>query len=441
MNRRDFLQASAVGAVAATAAGSVAAQAQQPRVYRAGVIGCGWYGNVNLRHLIIQGGNQVEVTALCDVDSNHLRTTADEVQKRTGRRPQTFSDFRTMLRPRNLDLVIVATPDHWHALTAIAAMEAGADVYVEKPISHTYLEGRAMVQAARRHNRVVQVGTQRRSTRHIIAAREFYRQANNLGRVGLIRAYCYVQMRGNDNPKDEPPPKHLDFEMWTGPAPMRGFNRLMHPRGWRRFNEYSNGILGDMGIHMLDVVRWFADLRYPRRVSSTGGIYVQREGRANITDTQTVSYDYPDKMVIWEHRTWSRPDEPPVDWGVNFYGQRGTLQVTLNHFEFRPTGRGKPTRTEAERDQVNDPAFERDVVAPAGRAHWRNFLECVRTRARPVADIEEGHISTSLCTLGNVSQQLGRSLTWDAERERFVNDEEANRLLRRDYRKPWVYPS
>jgi predicted dehydrogenase len=436
MNRRNFMQASAVGALAAT--GALAA-GHQPPVYRAGVIGCGWYGNVNLRHLILEGGKQVEVVSLCDVDAHHLRDTADEVQKRTGRRPQTFGDFRAMLKPRNLDLVIVATPDHWHALATLAALEAGADVYLEKPICHTYREGRAMVQAARKHKRVVQVGTQRRSTRHLAAARDFFRKGR-LGRVGLVRAFCYVPMRGNDAPKDEPPPKQLDFELWTGPAPLRPFNRLMHPRGWRRFHEYSNGILGDMGIHMLDVVRWFTDLRYPRRIASTGGIYVQREGRANITDTQTVTFDYGEQTVLWEHRTWGRPEEPPVTWGVNFYGQNGTLQVTLEYWEYRPNGKEKPERHEAERDKVDDPAFERAVVAPAGRAHWRNFLECVRTRALPVADIEEGHVSTALCTLGNVAQQLGRTLTWDAERERFVKDEEADRLLQRPYRKPWVYP-
>jgi predicted dehydrogenase len=437
MNRRTFLQASAAAGASLSA---VAASAGDPRkTLRAGVIGCGWYGMVNCRHLISQGGKQVEVTALCDVDSRHLRDAAEEVEKRTGRRPQTFSDFRTMLKPRNLDIVIVGTPDHWHALPMIAAVEAGADVYVEKPICHTFLEGRAMVDAARKHNRVVQVGTQRRSTPHLVAAREFFHDGN-LGRVGLIRAFCYYSMRGNDNPPDEPPPKELDFDMWTGPAPLRPYNRLLHPRTWRRFNEYSNGILGDMGIHMLDVVRWFTGLRYPRSIASTGGIFVQRGGKPNITDTQTVTYGYPQCTVIWEHRTWGRFEEPRVGWGVNFVGDRGTLQITLDHWEFRPHGNGKPIRREAERDKMEDARLENAVVAPAGRAHWRNFLDCVRKRNRPVADIEEGHVSSALCTLGNVSQRLGRSLTWQADKERFASDEEANRLLRREYRKPWIYP-
>lgn len=436
MDRRHFLSAFVAAGVAAASA-----PAGVPRKpLRAGVIGCGWYGMVNCRHLINEGGRDVEVVALCDVDARHLRDAAAEVERRTRRRPQTFADYRRMLRPRDLDLVIVGTPDHWHALPTIAALEAGADVYVEKPICHTYLEGRAMLQAARKHDRVVQVGTQRRSTPHVAAAREFFREGR-LGRVGLIRAFCYYGMRGNDNPPDEPPPKELDFEAWTGPAPLRPYNRLMHPRGWRKFTDYSNGILGDMGIHMLDVVRWFTGLRYPRRVASTGGILVQRGGKPNISDTQTVTYDYGDQTVIWEHRTWGRFEEPGVGWGVNFVGDRGTLQVTLDHWEFRPAGNGKPVRREAERDPKADPDYESPVVAPAGRAHWRNFLECVRSRRRPVADIEEGHVSTALCLFGNIAQQVGRTLSWDADKERFAGDEEADRLLRREYRKPWAYPA
>jgi predicted dehydrogenase len=435
MDRREFLGTSAA-LTAALAAD--AAPLTQPKTYRLGVIGCGWYGMVNCRHAM--GEPNIEVTALCDCDSTQLRAAADEVEKRTKRRPATFGDFRTMLKPQNLDIVIVGTPDHWHALTTIAAIEAGADVYVEKPVCHTYLEGRAMLQAARKHKRVVQIGTQRRSTPHLRSAREFFRKGS-LGRVGVVRAFCYYNMRGNDNPPEENPPKNLDFEMWTGPAPLLKYNRLFHPRTWRKFNEFGNGILGDMGVHMLDTVRWFMDLRYPRRISSTGGVFVQRGGRPNITDTQTVTYDYPDCTVIWEHRSYGRSDQPNVGWGASFYGERGTLQFTLDGWDFFPQAKdGKPFHEDAQREKVPDERLEPPNVAPAGRAHWRNFLESVRNRKPPIADIEEGHISTALCCLGNVSQQTGRSITWDADKERCVGDEPANGLLRREYRKPWVYP-
>jgi predicted dehydrogenase len=434
MNRRDFLAASA--AAGATLA---VAQADEPRRnLRAGVIGTGWYGMVDCRHLLNESNGTVEVVSLCDVDRNQVNAAADEIERRTRRRPQTFGDFREMLRPRNLDIVIIGTPDHWHALTAIAAMEAGADVYVEKPICHTYLEGKAMVRTARRLNRVVQVNTQRRSTPHIVSAREFIR-AGNLGRVGVARAFCYYRMRGNQNPPDRDPPEGMNWDFYCGPSPLVPFNPLMHPKGWRKFNEFSNGILGDMGVHMLDVVRWCLDIRYPRRVSSTGGIFVERQGKANITDTQTVTYDYGDKTVIWEHRTYGRADEPQAGWGVNFYGDRGTLQVTLDYWEFRPNS-GRPRREEARTEQSPNRELEPDNIVPAGRAHMRNFLDCVRSRQRPVADIEEGHISTALCLLGNASQRLGRSITWDAEHDRCVGDDEANAQLRRQYRAPWVYP-
>src|SRR5262249_51176136 len=185
--------------------------------------------------------------------------------------------------------------------------------YVEKPICHTYLEGKAMLQTARRLNRVVQVNTQRRSTPHFVSGRAFY-QSGRLGRVGVIRAFCYYSMRGNENPPNEEPPPHLNFAPWPGPAPLLPYNRLFHPRTWRKFNEFSNGILGDMGIHMLDAVRWFTGDRYPRRIASTGGIFVLRGGRPNISDTQTVIYDYGERTVIWEHRTWGRPDDPRMAW-------------------------------------------------------------------------------------------------------------------------------
>ena len=438
MDRREFLNSSLAAGAALASLGSAGADSK--KTLRAGLIGCGWYGMVDLRHLMAL--NQAEVVALCDVDRHFLQASADEVAQNQKERPQTFSDFREMLKPRNLDLVLVGTPDHWHALTAIAALEAGADVYVQKPIAHTYLEGRAILNTARKHNRVVQVGTQRRSTPHIEKAREFIKEGK-LGHIGQVRAYCYYNMRGNENPPDGTPPEHFDYEMWTGPAPLRPYNRLVHPRTWRKFEEYSNGILGDMGIHMLDVMRWVLGVRYPQRITSTGGIFVQKGGKPNITDTQTVTYDFGDLTAVWEHRTYGRADDPKWGWGVNFYGEKGTVLISVDRWEFQPwgSGAGKPIRQEAVRMKLPDPKkLESEVIAPAGRAHMKNFIDCVQTRSRPVADIEEGHISTALCVLGTVSQKLGRTLKWDAEKERVVGDEEANKLLRREYRKPWVYP-
>ncbi len=435
MQRRDFLTTTAAAGLALATSGR--APAAERKTYRAGLIGTGWYGMVDLRHLMDSG--RAEVVALCDVDKKNLKEAADEVAGRQKERPQLFHDFRDMLKPKNLDVVLVGTPDHWHALTAIAALEAGADVYVEKPISHTYLEGKAMVQTARKRERVVQVNTQRRSTPHFISAREFIKEGK-AGRIGVARAYTYYNMRPSGKVANTEPPKTLDFDFWTGPAPLRPYNPLMHPRGWRSFMEYSNGILGDMGIHMLDVMRWVMGVRFPKRVSSTGGIFLAKGGTANTTDTQTVTYDYGDFTAIWEHRMYGRADKS--GWGVNFYGDKGTVELTIDDWTFHPWhGGGKPVHVKAVTEGGPDPRYETPDRKPAGRAHMKNFLDCVASRGRPVADIEEGHISTALCELGNISQALGRSLTWDADKEQVVGDEEANKHLRRAYRKPWVYPS
>jgi predicted dehydrogenase len=438
MHRRDFLTSTAAAGLALSA-GAFAADTDK-KTYRAGLIGTGWYGMVDLRHLMDTG--RAEVVALCDVDKKHLKEAADEVAGRQKERPEVFGDFRDMLKPKNLDIVLVGTPDHWHALTAIAAMEAGADVYVEKPVSHTFLEGKAMVRTARQHKRVVQVNTQRRSTPHFIKAREFIKEGN-LGHIGLARAYTYYNMRAMNHVPDTDPPKTLDFDFWTGPAPLRHYNPLMHPRGWRNFMEYGNGILGDMGIHMLDAMRWIMGVRYPKKVSSMGGRFCSaKNGTANSTDTQTVTYDFGDFTAIWEHRMYGPADKPEAGWGVNFYGDKGMMQLLIDSWDFYPWGgQGKHMHVDAEKDGPPDKKYETPDRKPAGRAHMRNFLKCVASRGRPVADIEEGHISTSLCELGTISQKLGRSLTWDSDRERVVGDEEANKHLSRHYRKPWVYPS
>jgi predicted dehydrogenase len=444
MDRRDFLQAGAAGLAASAAQFAIAGEQQRPP--RVGLIGCGWYGKCDLFRLIQVA--PVEVVSLCDVDSRMLDEAAGMVatRQRSRQRPRTYRDYREMLRERNLDIVLVDTPDHWHALPAIAAMEAGADVWVQKPISVDIEEGKAMVAAARRLRKVAQVGLQRRSTPHIAEARERIVRAGRLGRIAHVEIYCYYHMRTRENPPDSQPPDNLDYEMWTGPAPMRPYNRLVHPRSWRAFMEYGNGIVGDMCVHMLDMVRWMLDLGWPRRVSSAGGILVDRNSKANITDTQTATFDFDDKTVVWQHRTWGTTPDPDYPWGATIYGDRGTLKVSVMRYDFIPQGQGERVHRDVayEFEQYPEDRTERDLerhVAPAIRGHMRNFLEAIRTRGRPICDIEEGHISTASCILANLSQRLNRTLTWDAEHQRVVGDDEANRLMRRPYREPWVHPS
>jgi predicted dehydrogenase len=351
-----------------------------------------------------------------------------------------------MLAERDLDIVLIATPDHWHALPMIEACKAGIDMYVQKPISVDIVEGEAMLEAARKYQRVVQIGTQRRSTPHLIEARDRVIREGKLGTIGMVEIYCYYHMRAKENPPDAAPPEYLDYEMWTGPAPMRPYNPLVHPRRWRAFMEYGNGIVGDMCVHMLDMTRWMLDLGWPKSVSSTGGILIDKASKANIPDTQSATFDFGNLEVIWEHRSWGHPPDPNYPWAATFYGDKGTLKAGVMSYDFTPLDKSAQAihkDVTYEFEQYPEDKTEKDLerhVAPAIRGHMKDLLANIATRGKPVADIEQGHISTASCILANLSMQLGRTLTWDPVKKQVVGDDEANRLLRRPYRKPWAHP-
>jgi predicted dehydrogenase len=392
----------------------------------------------------------VEVVSMCDVDKRMLAEAADMTATRqaSGKKPRTYSDYREMLKERDLDIVLIATPDHWHALAMIAAVESGADVYVQKPISVDVQEGQAMLAAARSHKRVVQVGTQRRSTPHIVEARDRFIREGKLGTIALVDICCYYHMRAASDPPDTAPPPSLDYDMWTGPAPMRPYNSLVHPRTWRAFMEYGNGIVGDMCIHMFDMVRWMLGLGWPKRVSSEGGILVDKLSKANISDTQTATFDYDNLKIVWQHRTWgAAPDpDPNYAWSATFYGDKGTLKVSVYSYDFVPEGGKEKVHRDVtyEFEQYPIDRTEKDLerhVAPAIRYHMKDFLAAIDARSKPVADIEEGYISTASCIMANLSMKLGRTLAWDPQQQRIANDDEANRLLARPYRAPWIHPA
>ncbi|HXK03832.1 MAG TPA: Gfo/Idh/MocA family oxidoreductase [Verrucomicrobiae bacterium] len=437
MNRRRFLQAAAAAGLAPLAYAD-----DKPR--RVGLIGCGWYGKIDILRLIQVA--PVEVVSLCDVDSKMLSEAGDIIASRQAskKRPRLYKDYRDMLREKDLDIVEVATPDHWHALPTIAAIESGADVYCQKPISVDVVEGQAMLAAARKHNRVVQIGTQRRSTPHLVEARDQIVREGKLGKIGLIETYSYYG-QGARNVPDAAPPPNLDYEFWTGPAPMRPYCAMTHPRSWRAFMEYGNGTIGDMGVHMVDMVRWMLNLGWPKRVSSTGGILVNKSGKANIADTQTATFEFDDLQIVWQHRHWGAPPDPKYVWGATFYGDRGTLKASVFSYDFVPL-KGQPIHKDVtyELDKFPEDDTEPQIekhVAPAIRYHMKDFLAAIDKRSRPVADIEQGHISSSCCILGNMAMKLGRTLEWDAKAGRIKADEEANRLLARPYRAPWVHPA
>lgn len=445
MNRRHFVQATSA-AVALSALNPIAYAATADKPKRVALIGTGWYGKCDLLRLIQV--SPVEVVSLCDVDKHMVVQAAEIVASRqeSKKKPRTYGDYRELLKEKDLDIVLVNTPDHWHALPMIAAVQSGADVWVQKPISVDIVEGQAMLAAARKHKRVVQVGTQRRSTPHLIDARDRIIKEGKLGQIGLVEIYCYYHMRAKENPPETDPPVNLDYEMWTGPAPLRPYNKLVHPRSWRAFMEYGNGIVGDMCIHMLDTVRWLLDLGWPKSVDSTGGILVDKKSKANISDTQTATFDFGDFPVVWTHRTWGEAPDPKYPWGLTIYGEKGTLKASVNSFDFTPQGGGVPIHQDVkyELEEFPEDKTEKDLeqhVAPAIRGHMQNFLAAIESRGKPVADIEQGHTSSASCILANLSMQLGRSLTWDAAKGRIAGDDDANRLLARPYRAPWKHPT
>jgi predicted dehydrogenase len=443
MNRREFL-ATTAGFAAASVASAAQYDDQKPR--RVGLIGSGWYGKADLLRLIQVA--PVEVVSLCDVDKRMLDEAGEIVQSRqkSKKKPRLYTDYRKMLAEKDLDIVEVATPDHWHALPAIAAIQSGLDVYLQKPITVDVIEGQAILAAARKHNRVVQIGTQRRSTPHLIEARDRIIREGKLGKVAYVDLHCYYHMRNDTNPPDIPPPPYLDYETWTGPAPMRPFCSITHPRGWRAFMEYGNGIVGDMCVHMLDMARWMLEVGVPTRVSSTGGILVEKGAKANISDTQTATFDFPDLRMVWEHRTWGDAPDPDQDysWGATFFGDKGTLKAGVYGYDFAGHDgtrlKGKPL---FEYDKYPEDKTEKDLerhVASAIRGHMRDWLAAIDHRSRPVADVEQGYISTTACILANLSMKLGRTLQWDPVAGRVVGDEEANQLLARQYRAGYTHP-
>ena len=324
-------------------------------------------------------------------------------------------------------------------------MRSGAHLYLQKPISVDVLEGDAIWRAARKYNRKVQVGTQRRSTAHLIDAKKRVIESGLLGKISHVEMCCYYHMRKNGNPPIEQVPDFLDYELWTGPAPLRPYDGLPHGGWWRTFMAYGNGITGDMGMHMFDTVRWLLQLKWPKSVSAKGGIYVQKEGKSTIADTQTAIFEYEDLNCVWQHRTWGAAADPEYPWAFIIYGDKGTLKGSVMKYEFIPIGQGESIRKDV---ILEKEAFPKDLeehrielhTAPATRQHILDLLSAIENNHLPVADIEEGYISTASCILANLSMKLNRPLIFDPVQKICVDDPEATQLLRRSYRSPWQHP-
>lgn len=452
MNRRHFLQSTAAASALAALPFSIrAAEKSGGRKFRTALIGCGWWGNNIVREAMASGA--CEIVALCDVDARQFEATLANVRSGTGDTPKTFKDYRELLAQAKPEIVIVGTPDHWHALPMIAAVKAGAHVYVEKPIGHTIMEGRAMVNAARAAGRVVQVGTHRRISPHNVSGRDFIR-SGKVGDIGMVR--CFVNYGGGPE-KPRPTvdvPKELDWDMWCGPAPLRPFNGGdprqtsgasrggIHPRGFRNYLDYANGTLGDWGIHWLDQVLWVTDEKYPKRIYSAGGrpiagpvVNTPDLQTTDAPDHQLATFSFEKFDVQWEHRRFAGNNtDKGENVGCYFYGTKGIFHMGWQKgWTFYPTDAKQALVTEAARLNAPDSQNIKEL--------WADFLHAIRTGTKPVSDIGEVHLSTNMALLGMLSLKLGKSIEWDGAKERIVGDEAANKFLRREYRKGYEYPT
>jgi len=436
ISRRTFLKASVASGVAVAAPNILTAA--RDKKYRTALIGSGWWG-MNIARAALQS-DQCKMVALCDVDMNQLNPAADEIERLNGDKPKKYKDYRELLQKEKPEIAIVATPDHWHPLAAIAAVKAGADVYVEKPISHTIYEGWAMVKAAREAGRVVQVGTHRRVSPHNVSGMKFLKEGK-AGKVGMVRAFVHYGGGPEEPRPNEEAPEGLDWDMWCGPGPLRPFNSKIHPKGFRQFLDYGNGTLGDWGIHWLDQILWWTEEKYPKVVFSTGGraikgpaVYTAEAQTSDAPDHQVASFQFEGFTAVWEHRQFAGNNaEKGENVGCYFYGTKGTFHMGWQDgWTFYPVGRGQ--KVIHEDAQLHEPD-QQNI-----KELWANFLDCIQTRNRPVCDIEIGHRSTNMSLLGMLSLKLGRSVKWDGDKEVIIGDPEANKLLRREYRQPWMYP-
>ena len=436
LDRRRFLAASAATSTLVTAP-AIHAQAKAKR-YRTALIGSGWWGMNILREAMAHG--QTKVVALCDVDADKLELAAEEVQDISGDQPKTYGDFREMLDKEEIEIAIIATPDHWHALNGLSAIESGAHLFLEKPTGHTIGESRALLDAARAAKRTVQVGLHRRVGPHYVSGMQFLKDGG-AGEIGLVE--MFVNSRGGvETPtRNSPPPETLDWDMYCGPAPMRPFNRKIHPGGFRNFLDFANGTLGDWGVHWLDQVLWWTDELYPKTVYSTGGrpikgdaVLNDKEQTTDAPDHQVAVYEFDSFTAVWKHRRFAGTGAERTGIGCYFHGTKGTFHMGWRDgWTFYPDdAKQAPIHTEA------------DLQQPDGhnmKILWADFIDAIESGRRPACDIEIGHRSTNLSLLGMLSLKLGRSIAWDGDGERIVGDAEANKLLRREYRGPWTYPA
>ncbi|RPI03072.1 MAG: gfo/Idh/MocA family oxidoreductase [Calditrichaeota bacterium] len=432
MNRRNFVKTASAATLSASMYSRVLGANERLNV---AVIGCGRMGQHNIS--VQKGTGLVDVTAVCDVYESNLQEGMNLAGK-----AKAYRDFRPILDDHSIDAVVIATPDHWHALMTTLACEAGKDVFVEKPACTTLAEGRRMVQIARRTGRIVQVGTMQRSSPVFQNVVNIV-QSGVLGKISIVRTWLVTNdyPNGIGSPEDSQPPANLDWDLWLGPAPERPFNWNRFGVGdrwstFRYFWDYAGGMMTDWGVHLLDIVLWAMNEKAPSSISAVGGKFYLKDNRET-PDILHIAYQFDKFVVTFSNQEANDRGIDGLGYGIEFYGSAASLFVDRGGYKIMPQEGGRFERSQ----MPNNLPLKYSSSDSGNDAHARNFIDCIKSRKLPISDIETGHRSTSISILGNIAYRTGEKLIWDAEKEKTTNSESANALLEPSYRAPWKLPS
>jgi len=427
--RRRFIGQTAMAAIAAGGMTTPfirsvrAGESEANDKVRLGVIGCGGMGQGDLRTFFLNP--EVDCAVVCDVDDAHIANGVAICGEKQRRKPDTVKDFRRVLDRKDIDIVLIATPDHWHAIPTVMACQAGKDVYVEKPLAKTIDEGRAMTEAAKRHNRVVQMGSHWRSCAHIIEATDLIK-SGKLGKVSMARGWAYLDwLPSIGHVADRPAPAGVDYDMWLGPAPKRPFNQNRFHFNFRWFWDYAGGLMTDWGVHLINMLEMGLPADAPKSVSSCGGKFTLDDD-SETPDSQVTVYEFPTYQLVWEHRAGLNNGLNGRSWGVEWNGTEATIILNDAGWEII-TEKTRANLESAKKPGSGDPR----------PAHVRNFLDCVKSRQQPALNLEVAQRVTTLAHLGNIAYRTGHKIVWDGVAEKVMGDHEADKLVGVKYRHPW----